>query len=145
MSGSHYDYKYNQLNWLADEIKEDIEVNILESDKMTGNNYFYGSTSEERAKLKEIMKTIEIDLRNLAKRCKDLEWVMSGDNDWRTLFEEYNTCSHCKYIFETSEIKEIKVDMGFTKIIQKQCPTCNKPIDTKFEEGEPLRLNINGI
>jgi hypothetical protein len=82
MSGGHYDYQYNSLNSLADDIERDFlnDGQVYNSD-YDGNYYDYLSdaTDEQRVIiLKEVKKLVK-DLRKCAKRAKELEWYMSGD------------------------------------------------------------------
>jgi len=44
--------------------------------------------------------------------------------------KKLNECLNCNKTYK--ENKNIKIDMGFAKIEQKQCPYCQCPIDTKI-------------
>ena len=47
-------------------------------------------------------------------------------------------CKNDKCKLEFEEANRVEVDMGFMKIIQNQCPHCNFPTDTAFEETGTL-------
>lgn len=63
MSGGHYNYMYFKIDDLAEQIKEDI-VDLKDS----------GSPE-----LLEKMQEFALELKDVARRAKDLEWFMSGD------------------------------------------------------------------
>ena len=70
MSGGHYDYKYHYLNDLADEIANDLD---------SGSMYENTNTAEDRLWIREEVHDLIDQLRDCAKRAKELEWYMSGD------------------------------------------------------------------
>ena len=94
MSGGHFNYFYQQINNFAD----DIEGEFINDGKYLDDDYSVDiGWNHERAKkefdrlnqateqqrliiLKEIKELI-IDLRNDAIRSKELEWLLSGDNN----------------------------------------------------------------
>lgn len=94
MSGGHFNYQYQNLDRLAD----DIESEFLNDGKYLDDDYSVDiGWSRERPKkefnllneateqqrliiLKEIKELI-VDLRNDAIRAKELEWLLSGDNN----------------------------------------------------------------
>ena len=46
-------------------------------------------------------------------------------------------CLNCQKTFK--ELKEINANLGFVKIVQKQCPHCSAPVDTEFiDNGKEL-------
>lgn len=47
-------------------------------------------------------------------------------------------CNNCNKEYE--EAKNIKLNLGFARIEQSQCPYCHCPIDTKI-----IHKDINGI
>lgn len=82
MSGGHYDYQYNRLNYLADDIERDfLNDGVVNSDFGEDRKYdmLSDATDEQRVIiLKEVKKLIK-DLRKCADRAKALEWLTSGD------------------------------------------------------------------
>jgi len=81
MSGGHYDYRYNRLNDLADEIERDF-INDGIQYKNDGDHEYdmlSDATNEEREIILDEVKRLIVDLRNLAIRAKELEWYISGD------------------------------------------------------------------
>ena len=65
MSGGHYDYPYHRIWELSENIKHDLEDNEI-SERI----------SQEA---KNRMKKLHLELQDVARRVKDLEWFMSGD------------------------------------------------------------------
>lgn len=82
MSGGSLDYAYRHLENLAEEISEKLKNKEVHS-------RFRNELSkiEQRKILAEIDKLIT-DLNSVAKRSKNLEWWLSGDDGDRTYFNE---------------------------------------------------------
>jgi carboxypeptidase C (cathepsin A) len=82
MSGGHYEYRYNRLNDLADDIERDfLNDGIVKSEYEKSGTYDYLSDATAKQRiiiLKEVKKLIK-DLRKCAGRTKALEWYTSGD------------------------------------------------------------------
>jgi hypothetical protein len=70
MSGGHYNYKYQILNDLADEIEADLN---------SGEIYNNCNDNRDKAWIKAEVINLIKDLREDAKRAYELEWYMSGD------------------------------------------------------------------
>jgi hypothetical protein len=96
MSGGHYDYKYRQIDYLAEEIDrefendgkymgEDWSVERYGTRPMKEYDYFDGATPEQKEEILREIKSLTETLKNVAFRVKELEWFMSGD----TGFESY--------------------------------------------------------
>lgn len=91
MSGGHYDYKYSQVNDLADDIEKDFlnDGKYTETDWNTPSDYserkttehdrIGDATPEERIKILAEVKSLITDLQKCSFRAKELEWYMSGD------------------------------------------------------------------
>ena len=97
MSGGHYEYKYFQLDQLADYIESDFvnegRYNYETTDYSTGKTVIescdrIGDATEEQRSiiLKEIKSLVE-DLRKCSIRAKELEWYMSGDTGANSYLE----------------------------------------------------------
>jgi len=79
MSDGHYDYKYNRLNDLADDIERDFLHDDRREEGTEHYDYLSDATNEQKIIiLKEVKKLIK-DLRRCAGRAKALEWYTSGD------------------------------------------------------------------
>ena len=85
MSGGSYDYRYMQLEMLAD----DIERDFLRDGKYEGKDWQTGepveldrlddATPEERILILAEIKSLIVDLRRCARRAKEIEWYRSAD------------------------------------------------------------------
>ena len=87
MSGGAYDYRYYQLDMLAD----DIERDFLNDGKFESEPYswdenddgkrdrLYDATDEQRPIILREINSLVKDLRDCSKRAKEIEWYMSGD------------------------------------------------------------------
>lgn len=92
MSGGHYEYKYYRLEELADDIERDFinkgkynqedfsantkwgrEPAMIEKDRLEN------ATPEEKVIILDEVSNLIIQLRDCAKRSKELEWFLSGD------------------------------------------------------------------
>jgi len=83
MAGGHYNYKQNQLMWLADEIEEDFENDgkyeeedwdgTMEQDRLEGT-----TDTQRKIILKEIKSLIKM-LRKCAESTKALDYFISGN------------------------------------------------------------------
>lgn len=99
MSGGHYDYKYSNVQILADEIERDF----VNDGFYDGDDYStpytptgYGqkrcdrledATPLERIEAIKIIKKLVKDLSGVAKRAKELEWLLSGDTSTTTFLK----------------------------------------------------------
>jgi len=98
MSGGDLNYEYFRLEQLAENIDEKYiktdwtyeEYDWLQPESITGNrplltiDILEGATPEQRAAIKkEVIELVET-LRKTAKRAKELEWFVSGDNGIET-------------------------------------------------------------
>jgi hypothetical protein len=93
MSGGHYDYKYMQLELLAD----DIERDFLKDGRYIGKDWETGApiemdllsdvTPEQRKVIISEITSIITDLRKCSKRAKELKWYLSGDTGASTYLE----------------------------------------------------------
>lgn len=76
MSGGTFDYKYQHLQHLADEIENELERN------------FGGYIDDEKEDFKTLLKfecdALIRDLTMDSKRAKELEWYLSGDTGAET-------------------------------------------------------------
>ena len=93
MSGGHYEYKYSQIEYLAEEIDREFEnegkymtedwsiPTQLHFNKrpMVEEDHFSDATEEEKKFLLNEIKGLVADLKDVAFRAKELEWFMSGD------------------------------------------------------------------
>lgn len=101
MSGGHYNYQYNIVSQLAD----DIESEFINDGKYESEDWSFSGFGE-RPKiqmdrlsdtnpkqkediLKEIRSLIS-DLKYCSNRAKELEWFMSGDTGAKTYLERLN-------------------------------------------------------
>jgi hypothetical protein len=101
MSGGHYDYKYHQIDDLAEEIEREFENNgkymtedwsnksfsrtpLIEAD------YFEGATPEQKEKILTEIKSLVETLKDAAFRAKELEWFMSGDTGFESYLRRLN-------------------------------------------------------
>jgi hypothetical protein len=93
MSGGSYDYRYMQLEMLAD----DIERDFIRDGKYAGEDWQTGkpveldrledATPEERVQILAEIKSLIVDLRRCARRAKEIEWYQSGDTDATSYLE----------------------------------------------------------
>lgn len=97
MSGGHYNYKYHQIDDLAEEIErefendgkymtEDWSANVSYGTRqMREADHFDGATPEQKEEILAEINSLVAILKDAAFRAKELEWFMSGD----TGFESY--------------------------------------------------------
>ncbi len=77
MPGGSLDYRYSQIEFLADEIQAyKLVFNV--DDPLT---------DKEKKILKKGVKQLTADLRIIAARAKDLEWWLSGNFGDKTYFD----------------------------------------------------------
>lgn len=133
MSGGHYDYKYYQLDMLAD----DIEKDFLNDGKYESELYSWDesddgkrdrisdATEEQRPIiLREINKLIQ-DLRECSKRAKELEWYMSGDTGADSYLKRLDNLGLLpKEIYNDDEMRHLAVNYAIT---------CQKGYSGSFE------------
>jgi len=99
MSGGHYQYKYYKLHELADCIERDFlkdgkymeedwsNLNSLGKHDVIEKDRLSDATPEQKEIILDEIKNLIKDLRNCAKRSKELEWYMSGDTGAKTYLE----------------------------------------------------------
>lgn len=96
MSGGHYNYKYHQIDDLAEEIErefendgkymvEDWSVECFGRKPLIEKDYLGNATPEQKSEMLSEINSLVITLKDAAFRAKELEWFMSGD----TGFESY--------------------------------------------------------
>ena len=97
MSGGHYNYKYHQIDDLAEEIEREFENDgkfltedwsadvIYGTKQMREADYFDCATPEQKEEILSEINSLVATLKDAAFRAKELEWLMSGD----TGFESY--------------------------------------------------------
>ena len=100
MSGGHYDYQYNPLNDLADEIEHDF-INDGVQYKNDGDHEYdmlSDATKEESEVILAEVRSLIHDLRNCAIRARAIEWLTSGD---------YGSTSYIEHLREKGCLKNI--------------------------------------
>jgi hypothetical protein len=96
MSGGHYNYKYHQIDDLAEEIErefendgkymvEDWSVECFGRKPLIEKDYLGNATPEQKSEILSEINSLVTILKDAAFRAKELEWFMSGD----TGFESY--------------------------------------------------------
>jgi hypothetical protein len=96
MSGGHYNYKYHQIDDLAEEIErefendgkymtEDWSVECFGRKPLIEKDYLDGATPEQKEEILNEINSLVSILKDAAFRAKELEWFMSGDSG----FESY--------------------------------------------------------
>lgn len=88
MSGGHYGYQYQRINYLIDEIelglRNDFKTNI---DTEYMSDYLSGIDEETKLKFRKKVKKLVKDLKSCSIRAKELEWFMSGDTSIKDFLE----------------------------------------------------------
>jgi hypothetical protein len=100
MSGGHYDYQYNRLNDLADEIEHDF-INDGVQYKNDGDHEYdmlSDATKEESKVILAEVRSLILDLRNCAIRARAIEWLTSAD---------YGSTSYIEHLREKGCLKNI--------------------------------------
>ena len=98
MSGGHYDYQYNRLNDLADEIEHDF-INDGVQYKNDGDHEYdmlSDATKEESKVILAEVRSLILDLRNCAIRARAIEWLTSAD---------YGSTSYIEHLREKGCLK----------------------------------------
>lgn len=86
MSGGAFDYNDRNIGYLADEIESRIERDFRRTEphwltkKPEQFDELYCDTPEQRAAIMAEAKKLVADLRAVAKRCKNLDCLLSGDD-----------------------------------------------------------------
>lgn len=101
MSGGQWDYKQNQLGYLANEIEhtfkdqgkyidKDYDIPLPWNGKRPDkkHDYLEGITEEDRKKVLFEVLDIVTQLRNLELRIKNLDWYLSRDDSLETYLKE---------------------------------------------------------
>lgn len=84
MSGGSFEYKFRQLEYLADDIESMFVNDGKYTERITFGHYeeydrIGDATPEEREEILKEIRDLIATLRATAKRAKELEWYMSGD------------------------------------------------------------------
>ena len=139
MGGGYFNYQYQHLNYLAD----DIEGKFINNGKYidedysadTGWNYnrpkkefdrLNGATEEQREQILLEVNSLVQDLRMCSKRAKELEWLLSGD---------INIANYLKKIKEHELISD---STEFNEALKKAAKEYYK----ENVEGEPLDQDV---
>jgi hypothetical protein len=88
MSGGYFDYKYCQMEYLADEMEQEIANDFGMKEKGDYQYDSLGECGEEREYMITYFKKSVKDLRKMAKKWRDIEWFLSGDYGYDTFKEE---------------------------------------------------------
>jgi len=94
MSGGYHDYAYSHIDMLADNIEADflyggkyltedwsIPYNQAQDRPMIEEDRLFDATKEQKPIILKEIKSLVKDLKDCAKRAKELEWYLSGDTD----------------------------------------------------------------
>jgi len=97
MSGGHYEYQYQAIELLTEQIEREFEKDgIYKSEDWSAEgsktplidaDYFEGATKEHREYLLKEIKSLITDLKLISQRAKELEWFMSGDTGIESYIE----------------------------------------------------------
>jgi len=103
MSGGHYDYSYSHIDMLADSIEADflyegkyltedwtIPYNQAQDRPMMEADHLNDATEEQRPIILKEVKNLVKDLKDCAKRARELEWYLSGDTGASSYLERLN-------------------------------------------------------
>ena len=103
MSGGHYDYSYSHIDMLADNIEADflyggkyltedwsVPYNQAQDRPMIEEDRLNDATEEQKPIILKEIKNLVKDLKDCAKRAKELEWYMSGDTGADNYIERLN-------------------------------------------------------
>lgn len=90
MSGGHFDYKHYQMEYLADEMEQEIANNFGKDKKDEYGNEFDGlnECGDEREFMIAYFKKSLKELRKMAKKWRDIEWFLSGDYGYESFKKE---------------------------------------------------------
>ena len=90
MSGGAFNYDDRRIGYVADEIESRIERDFRRTEPhwQTGRpeqiDEIYCKTPEQRAAIVAEAKKLVADLRAVADRCKNLDYLLSGDDGAET-------------------------------------------------------------
>lgn len=96
MSGGAFDYNDRRIGYLADEIESRIERDFRRTEphwltkKPEQVDELYCETPEQRAAIVAEAKKLVVDLRSVAERCKNLDYLLSGDDGAETFLKHLN-------------------------------------------------------
>ena len=104
MSGGHYDYSYSHIDMLADSIEADFlkdgkymtedwgapHDRYFDKRPMIEANHLHDATEEQKPIILKEVKSLVKDLKDCAKRAKELEWYLSGDTGASNYIERLN-------------------------------------------------------
>ena len=92
MSGSHYDYAYQHIESLADDIERELKKDFrYETDWSEDGIYDQLADvpdEETREKVKACSSKLIKKLRKISRQAKALEWYFSGDTGYNDFLEE---------------------------------------------------------
>ena len=102
MSGGHYNYKYHQIDDLAEEIEREFENDgkYMTEDwsaevrygtrQMKEADHLDGATPEQKEEILSEINSLVATLKDAAFRAKELEWFMSGDTGFESYLRRIN-------------------------------------------------------
>ena len=103
MSGGHYDYSYSHIDMLADSIEADflnkgkymtedwsVPYNQAGDRPMIEEDHLNDATEEQKPIILKEVKSLIKDLKDCAKRARELEWYLSGDTGASSYLERLN-------------------------------------------------------
>jgi len=103
MSGGHYDFAFSTIELLADNIEgefvydgkyltEDFSVpyNQAQERPMIEADRLHDATEEQKPIILKEVKSLIKDLKDCAKRVRELEWYLSGDTGASSYIERLN-------------------------------------------------------
>jgi len=101
MSGGHYNYKYHQIDDLAEEIErefendgkymvEDWSVESFNQKPLIEKDYLGAATPKQKEEILAEINSLVTILKDAAFRAKELEWFMSGDTGFESYLRRLN-------------------------------------------------------
>ena len=101
MSGGYYNYKYHQIDDLAEEIErefendgkymtEDWSVESFNRKPLIEKDYLGGATPKQKEEILAEINSLVTILKDAAFRAKELEWFMSGDTGFESYLRRLN-------------------------------------------------------
>jgi hypothetical protein len=85
MSGGAFDYKQQQINYIADEIEELVGADFRREDcdhagMLTTYDRIECDTLDQRQAIVDEAKRLAVDLRAIYERVRSLDYLLSGDD-----------------------------------------------------------------
>ena len=96
MSGGTFDYDEHRINYVADEIERLVLRDFRRTEKhwQTGADEAIDEiecdTAEQREAIVSEAKKLIVDLRAIYQRCKNLDYLLAGDDGVETFIERLN-------------------------------------------------------